>query len=133
MSGVATRYIASFIVKFFSDFMCFVIEQNGLAPDQVAIICLDAAESTREIRKDAFAMRNFGNEDFAFPDTRRPTVSIKTIRTRLGLSRETTRRKVADQVERGLLKRGRGRCLSARTDRRGRLHQGTADVPRPQA
>lgn len=108
MESQSTRYIASFIVEFFSDFMCFAIKQNDLAVDEVAIICLVAAESTREIRRDPFAMRKFGNEDFAFPDVERPSVSIKTIHTRLGLSRETTRRKVAGLVERGFLKRANG-------------------------
>jgi DNA-binding MarR family transcriptional regulator len=108
MAGEATRYIASFIVEFFSDFMCFAIKQNNLTPEEVVIICLVAAESTREIRKDPFAMRHFGTEEFAFPDTERPTVSVKVIHTRLGLSRETTRRKVAGLVERGFLKRTRG-------------------------
>jgi hypothetical protein len=108
MAGEATRYIASFIVEFFSEFMCFAIKQNNLTPEEVAIICLVATESTREIRKDPFAMRHFGTEDFAFPDTDRPVVSIKVIHTRLGLSRETTRRKVAGLVERGFLKRTKG-------------------------
>lgn len=108
MAGEATRYIASFIVELFSDFMCFAVQQDNLSPDEIAIICLVATESTREIRKDPFAMRNFGNEDFAFPDTDRPTVSVKVIHARLGLSRETTRRKVAGLVERGFLKKGKG-------------------------
>ena len=108
MAGAATRYISSFIVEFISDFMCFAIETIDLSPDEVAILCLVASESTREIRKDPFAKHNFGKEDFAFPDTDRPPVSIKVIHTRLGLSRETTRRKVAALVERGLLKRARG-------------------------
>lgn len=108
MEGAATRYVASFIMEFFSDFMCFAIEQNNLSPDEVAILCLVASESTREIRKDPFAMRHFGKEDFAFPDTERPTIGIKVIYTRLGLSRETTRRKVASLVQRGFLKKGKG-------------------------
>jgi hypothetical protein len=108
MPGEATRYISSFIVELFSDFMCFAIELNNLSPDEVAILCLVGTESTREIRKDPFARRNFGKEDFVFPDAERPAVSIKFIHTKLGLSRETTRRKVAALVERGFLKRARG-------------------------
>jgi hypothetical protein len=108
MSGAATRYVASFIVEFFSDFICFAVQQNNLTPEEIAIICLVASESTRAIRKDPFAMRSFGTEDFAFPDTERPAVSIKVIHTRLGLSRETTRRKVAHLVERGFLRKAKG-------------------------
>jgi hypothetical protein len=108
MAGASTRYIASFIVELFSDFMCFAVKQNDLTPEEVAIICLVATESTREIRKDAFAARHFGGEDYAFPDVERPAVSIKFIHTRLGLSRETTRRKVADLVSRGFLRKVKG-------------------------
>jgi IclR helix-turn-helix domain len=108
MAGEATRYISSFIVELFSDFMCFAVQQDNLSLEEIAIICLVSTESTREIRKDPFVMRNFGSEDFVFPDTHRPAVSIKTIHTRLGLSRETTRRKVANLVERGFLKQAKG-------------------------
>ena len=107
MDHAATRYVASFFIEVFSDFMRFAIHQNGLSPDEVAIICLVAAESTREVRKDAFAMRNFSTEESVFPDEARPSVSVKFIHTSLGMSRETTRRKVAGLVERGLLKRSR--------------------------
>lgn len=107
MGTAATRYISSFIIEVFSDFMRFAIHQNNLSPDEVAIICLVAAESTRELRKDPFATRTFGAEEHVFPDAARPAVSIKYIHTSLGMSRETTRRKVADLVERGFLKRSR--------------------------
>ena len=118
MQTAATRYISSFIVEFFSDFMCFAVEQYRLSPDEIAIICLVASESTREIRKDAFATRNFGSEDTAIPDMERPSVSIKFIHTRLGLSRETTRRKVAGLVDQGYVERTRGGVfLPAQTGR----------------
>lgn len=105
MGKAATRYVASFFVEMFSDFMRFAIHQNDLTPDEVAIVCLVAAESTRELRKDSFATRNFSTEDYVFPDAARPSVSIRHIHTSLGMSRETTRRKVAGLVERGFLKR----------------------------
>jgi hypothetical protein len=108
MSTAATRYVSSFIVELVSDFMLFSVEKLNLSPEEIAIVCLVASESTREIRKDAFATRNFGGEDQAFPDVERPPVSIKFIHTRLGLSRETTRRKVAGLVERKFLKRAKG-------------------------
>jgi hypothetical protein len=84
------------------------VEKFDMSPDEVAIVCLVAPEATRELRKDAFATRTFGGEDQAFPDIERPAVSIKFIHTRLGLSRETTRRKVAGLVERRFLKRAKG-------------------------
>jgi hypothetical protein len=114
MKGAATRYVSSFFIEVFSDFLSFAIHQNDLTPEEVAIICVVGAESTRELRKDPFATRNFGAEDMVLPDGDRPPVSLKYIYTTLGLSRETTRRKVANLVERGFLKRaGRGVILSA--------------------
>lgn len=108
MTGAPTRYISSFIVEIFAEFMCVAVEKLQLSPDKVAILCLVVSESTREIRRDPFARKNFGAEEFAFPDMDRPVVSIKFIHTRLGLSRETTRRKVAGLVEQGFLKRAKG-------------------------
>lgn len=105
MGSAATRYIASFIIEIFSDFLRFSVHQNDLSIEEVAIICLVAAESTREVRRNPFATRNFGSEDHVFPDDARPCVSIKYIHTSLGMSRETTRRKVAALVERGFLRR----------------------------
>lgn len=117
MDRVATRYISSFIIEVFSDFMRFAIHQNNLTPDELAIICLVAAESTRELRKDPFAARTYGAEDYVLPNEARPAVGIKYIHTSLRMSRETTRRKVADLVERGFLKRsGRGVIFPAQID-----------------
>lgn len=114
MKSAATRYVSSFFIEVFSDFLSFAIHQNDLTPEEVAIICVVAAESTRELRKDPFAARNFGAEDIVLPDGDRPPVSLKYIYTTLGLSRETTRRKVGDLVERGFLRRaGRGVILPA--------------------
>lgn len=116
MSGAASRYIASFIIELFSDFMRFGVHQNDLTVEEVAIICLVASESTRELRKDSFAARAYGTEAAAIPDDARPTVSLKFIHTSLGMSRETTRRRVAGLVERGYLKRsGRGVYFPAQT------------------
>lgn len=105
MGSAATRYIASFIVEVFGDFLRFSVHQNDLTVEEVAIICLVAAESTREVRKNPFATRNFGGEDDVLPNDVRPSVPLKYIHTSLGMSRETTRRKVSALVERGFLRR----------------------------
>ena len=116
MSGAASRYVASFFIELFSDFLRFGVHQNDLTVEEVAIICLVAAESTRELRKDPFATHTFGREGAAIPDEARPSVSLKFIHTSLGMSRETTRRRVAGLVERGYLKRsGRGVYFPAQT------------------
>lgn len=108
MQAAATRYVGSFIAEFITDFMCFCVNNYGLSTEEVAIVCLVASESTRTIRTDPFLIRNFGGEDFALPETERPTVSLKVICAALCLSRETARRKVASLVERGFLKQGKG-------------------------
>lgn len=114
MAKASTRYVSSFFVEVFADFMRFAIQQNNLTAEEVAIICVVTAESTRELRRDPFVMRNFGAEDDVLPDAARPVVGLKFIHTSLGMSRETTRRKVAGLVERGFLKRqGRGVYLPA--------------------
>lgn len=94
-------------MELFTEFLRFGIHQNDLTVEEVAIICLVASESTRELRKDPFSTRNYGSEEAAIPDDARPTVSLKFIHTTLGMSRETTRRRVVGLVERGLLRRSR--------------------------
>ena len=108
MTGTSTRYIASFIVEIFAEFMAVAVEKLQLSPEEVAILCVVVSKSTRDLRKDPFVARNFGSEDFAVPDEERPAVSLRMIYTSLGLSRETTRRKVARMVEMGYLKRTAG-------------------------
>lgn len=109
MSGTASRYVGSFFVELFSEFMRFGVQQNNLTIEEVAIICIVASESLRELRKDPFVTRNYGREGAAIPDEARPSVSLKFIHTSLGMSRETARRRVNGLVERGYLKRsGRG-------------------------
>jgi CRP-like cAMP-binding protein len=103
-----TRYVASFIVEFISDFMCFSVEKFGFSAEEIALVCLVASESTRELRRDAFAAKNYGSEDIAFPNGYRAPVSLKFVHVSLGMSRETARRKLESLVERGFLVRGKG-------------------------
>ncbi len=108
MENAPTRYISSFAVEFISDFICFCAEKYGFSAEEVAILSLVASESTREIRSDAFSARNYGGEDSAFPTGYRSPVSVKFIHTRLGMSRETTRRKLENLAARGLVKKTKG-------------------------
>lgn len=108
MENVPTRYISSFAIEFISDFYCFCAGKYGLSAEEVAILSLIASESTREIRSDAFVARNYGDEDDAFPTVYRSPVSVKSVHTRLGMSRETTRRKLENLAERGLIKKVSG-------------------------
>jgi predicted DNA-binding transcriptional regulator len=88
--------------------MRFSVEKYGFSVDEIAIICLVASESIRDLRGDAFAARNYGTEDVAFPNEFRKPVSLKFVHVSLGLSRETARRKLESLVERGFLNRGKG-------------------------
>lgn len=117
MSGAAaSRYIASAYIEIFSEFIRFAVHQNHLSVEEVAIICVVAAESTRELRKDPFATRTYGGEGAAMPNEARASVSLKFIHSSLGMSRETTRRRVNALVERGYLRRaGRGVFFPAQT------------------
>lgn len=109
MAGPASRYVASFFIELFSEFMRFAIDHNDLTVEEIAIVTVVAAESTRELRNNPFAARNFGGEENVIPDDARPSVSLKFIHTSLGMSRETARRRVVSLIERGHLKRsGRG-------------------------
>lgn len=108
MTYAPTRYVASFIVEFISDFMRFSVEKYGFSAEEIAIVCLVASESTRELRRDAFIAKNYGSEDVAFPSGYRMPVSVKFVHVSLGMSRETARRKLEALVERGFLTRGKG-------------------------
>lgn len=115
--AAASRYIASFFVELLGEFMRFGIHRYNLTVEEVAIVVLVASESTRELRTDPSAARIYGGETSALPNEARPAVSLKFIYTSLGMSRETTRRRVAGLIERGYLKRsGRGVYLPAQTD-----------------
>lgn len=78
-----------------------------LSIEELAIIVLVVAESTRPIREDPYLAARFGYETRALPDEYRPAVNLKYIHSSLGLSRETTRRKLERLVARGFLTKTR--------------------------
>jgi biotin operon repressor len=108
LSYAPTRYVASFIIEFISDFLRFSVEKYRFSAEEIAIVCLVAAESTRELRRDAFVAKNYGSEESAFPNGYRAPVSLKFIHVSLGMSRETTRRKLERLARDGYLIRGKG-------------------------
>lgn len=107
MPVAASRYVASIFMEMFSECLRIGIHNNDLSVDEVAIICLVASESTRELRTDPLVLRKFASEAAAIPDEARPAVSLKFIYTSLGMSRETTRRRINGLVARGFLRRSR--------------------------
>ena len=108
MNDLPTRYVASFVVEFISDFMHFCVEKYGFSIEEITIICLVASESTREIRHDAYLLKTYGTEIDAIPDGFRFPVSVKFVCNRLGTSRETTRRKLENLADRGFLSKNKG-------------------------
>ena len=117
VNDLPTRYVASFVVEFISDFMHFCVEKYGFSIEEIAIICVVASESTREIRHDAYLLKTYGTEIAAIPNDFRFPVSVKFVCNRLGTSRETTRRKLESLANRGFLVRNKGGyTLPAQTD-----------------
>lgn len=78
-----------------------------LSIEELAIVVLVFAESTRPIREDPYLAARFGHETRPLPNEYRPAVNLKYIHTSLGLSRETTRRKLEGLVGRGFLTKTR--------------------------
>lgn len=105
MTEFPTRYVSSFVVELISDFHIYCNKKYNLSADEIAIITLVASESTRAIREDKFFIQNYGWEKDAFPNVVRQGITTKIIYTSLGMSRETTRRKVDALVKKGFLKR----------------------------
>ncbi|MEY3635149.1 MAG: hypothetical protein RLZZ61_1559 [Pseudomonadota bacterium] len=117
VGGLPTRYISSFVVEFISDFMHFCIEQYKFSTDEVSIICVVATESTREILHDGYLLKTYGAEGPAIPDEFRFPVSVQFVCRRLGMPRETTRRKLESLANRGFLTKIKGGySLPAQTD-----------------
>lgn len=112
-----TRFISSFVVEFISDFMQFCVEKYGFSTEEISIICVVTTESTREIRHDGYLLKTYGAEGPAIPDEFRFPVSVQFVCRRLGMRRETTRRKLEDLANRGFLKKIKGGyTLPAQTD-----------------
>jgi hypothetical protein len=117
VDDLPTRYISSFVVEFISDFMHFCVGKYGFSTDEISIICVVATESTREIRRDGYLLKTYGAEGPAIPDEFRFPVSVQFVCRRLGMPRETTRRKLENLATRGFLKKIKGGySLPAQTD-----------------
>lgn len=108
-----TRLAASLFTKYLVDLVGFAVNRYKISIEELAIIALVFTESTRALREDPDLARNFGFEREGLPNKYRPTVSLKDVYTTLGLSRETTRRKLERLVERGFLVRLDNRYLFA--------------------
>ena len=108
MDDLPTRYMASFVVEFISDFTHFCVEKYGFSTEEISIICAVATESTREVRRYGYMLKTYGTEVQAIPDEFRFPVSVQFVCRRLGMRRETTRRKLEDLANRGFLNKIKG-------------------------
>lgn len=104
----ATRLVASHFAKYSTDLIGYTARRYAISIDEMAIIALVFAESTRPIREDPYLASKFGFEDRPLPNEYRVSVNLKFIHTSLGMSRETTRRKLERLVARGFLSRING-------------------------
>lgn len=109
LDGLPTRYIASVLTRGIYEFLVLAVQKLDLSVDEVAIVTLVSAESTRPIVEEAYLTQVFGYEGSALPIIERPPVKLKFIAGSLGMNRETCRRRLIRLVERGfLVKRGGG-------------------------
>lgn len=113
---LASRYIATFLIKFVSDFLVFTVKKYDLSLQEIGILSFVLSESFRDLLNDPFAIRNFGTEEGAVPESFLTPVNLKSIHLNLGLSRETARRKLENLVAQGYLIRSRhGYAFPAKT------------------
>lgn len=114
MDNNYSRYISSFIMSFAADLMSMGIHRLGCSLEEIAILCAVLGESTSDLRNDTFLKVNYGSEDYAFPNEYRKVVRVKYVQEKLGLSRETARRRLEGLVARNLLvKKDRGYIFPA--------------------
>lgn len=104
-SSKATRLVASHFAKYSTDLIGYAKRRYDISIEDMAILAVVFSESTRPLREDPYLAAKFGFEDRALPDEYRLSVSLKFVHASLGLSRETTRRKVERLVARGFLTR----------------------------
>lgn len=102
-SDKPTRLLASQFASHTIGLIGQYVRLLDLSIEELAIVILVYAESTRPIREDPYLAARFGYEVRSLPNEYRPAVNLKYIYTSLGLSRETTRRKLEGLVGRGFL------------------------------
>ncbi len=101
----ATRLVTSHFAKYSTALIGEVSRRHGLSIEELAIIALVFAESTRPMREDPYLASKFGFDDRGLPNEYRVAVKLKFVHTSLGLSRETARRKLERLVGQGYLAR----------------------------
>lgn len=99
----ATRVAASHFANYTSQLIGHCVRKYSVSIEDLAILVLIFAESTSPLRADPYLAARFGFEERGLPNEYRPPVNLKFIHTSLGLSRETTRRKLERLVGRELL------------------------------
>lgn len=108
MTAQPTRFMSAVYLNHLSDFFTYSVHKLQLSVDEVAIICLVAAQNSRALVSDKNAMMHFGFEQAVLPNAQRFPVKLKFIYSTLGLNRETARRRLKNLVDRGLLLKSEG-------------------------
>lgn len=98
-----TRRAASYMLRHMVDFLSFAVYNYKLSIEEVAMVCLIGAESTRPIVDDPFLANKYGSELDVLPLEDRPAIALKFIYVTLGINRETARRKMDRLVARGFV------------------------------
>lgn len=108
MAETPTRFVTAALVSAFAEFIKTVVILKDLSVEDMAIIILVAAESTKALTSDKHIRTVYGYEEQVIPDSDRPPLSLKAIYTSLGMNRETARRKVKGLVEKGYIHKVEG-------------------------
>lgn len=107
----AARVAASHFANYISHLIGQSVRKYDISIEDQAILALVYAESTAPLRGDAYLAARFGHNERGLPNEYRRSVNLKFIHTSLGLSRETTRRKLERLVGRGFLMKVQGGYL----------------------
>lgn len=108
MTTQPTRFLSAIYINHLSDFFTYSVHKLQLSIDEIAIICLVAAQNTRPIVSDKKLKENFGYEKSVLPNEQRLPVNLKFIYSTLGINRETARRRLNNLVDRGFLLKEKG-------------------------
>lgn len=105
VSSDHARYISAVFAEIVTDFHALVASKLLISPEEAVILCAVAADSTREMRASLYGMKNYGREIVTSLPLERPKTTVRSIYSRLGLSRETARRRLEGLAQKGLIRK----------------------------
>lgn len=108
LDDLPTRYLSTIMAREFLDFAKAITHKFDIGVEEVMIISCVVWHSTKDMVEEAYLAKEYGFEKSVLPTAERMPLSLKAIHTTLNMSRETTRRKLARIVEKGILMRIEG-------------------------